>query len=47
MKDYDAEDYALKKLVEMGFPIEDEDTDFIEQRVFLREFETIKEEQYW
>ena len=28
--DYDPEDHALKKLVELGFPIEDEDTDFIE-----------------
>lgn len=43
---YNPEDWAVEKAKELGFPVEYEDEDFLEQRVFMREHEP-SEEQYW
>jgi hypothetical protein len=42
----DAETLALRKLRELGFPITYEDEDFIEQRVFLKDFGSPKESEF-
>jgi len=43
---YEPEEMALKKLQELGFPMEAEDEDYIENRVFYKEKEQL-EEQHW
>lgn len=43
---YDPEDFALQKMKELGFPVEAEDEDYIEQRVFYKDPE-LPEDQYW
>lgn len=45
-KFYSPEDWAIVKAKELGFPVEYEDEDFVEQRVFMREHEP-SEELYW
>jgi carbonic anhydrase/acetyltransferase-like protein (isoleucine patch superfamily) len=43
---YDPEDWALQRAKELGFPMEADDEDFMEQRIFMREHEP-SEEQHW
>jgi len=43
---YSPEQWAASKAKELGFPMEQQDEDFIEQRVFMREHEP-SEEQHW
>lgn len=43
----DKEDLALKKLRELGFPTSYDDEDYIEQRVFLKDFGSNTEDKMW
>jgi len=44
---YDAEDLALKQIKDLGFPMEYEDDDFIEHRVFLKDQGKLSEDELW
>lgn len=44
-RDYaDAEDLAIARLKELGFPTDYDDEDYIEQRVFLKDQGSFKED---
>jgi len=44
---YEPEEYALQKMKELGFPMEFDDEDFIEQRIHHKDTGSIHEEQHW
>lgn len=43
----DVEEMALKHMKDLGFPIDGEDDDYIEQRVFLKSNGEVSEDQLW
>eukprot|EP01017_Pseudomicrothorax_dubius_P014439 TRINITY_DN1685_c0_g1_i1.p1 TRINITY_DN1685_c0_g1~~TRINITY_DN1685_c0_g1_i1.p1 ORF type:complete len:348 (-),score=73.18 TRINITY_DN1685_c0_g1_i1:176-1219(-) len=46
-EEYNAEELALLKIKQLGFPVEYDDQDFIEQRVWAKDFGSAFEDKYW
>ncbi|EGR30110.1 transcription factor apfi, putative [Ichthyophthirius multifiliis] len=44
---YDPEDFALQKLQDLGFPMEFEDEDYMEQRIHMKEKLAPEESEFW
>jgi len=44
---WEPEEYALQKMKELGFPMEADDEEYMEQRIHHKDFGSIVEEQWW